>query len=150
VKAMRIRIIILAVLFASSLIAFARKEEPLAELIARAESSKLEDRPHLYTEIARRQVKAADQLYSEGKAEEGRAAVSDVVLYSDKARDAATQSGKKLKDTEIAVRKMVARLRDIKRTLAFENQAPVQEAIDHLEQVRTELLSKMFGKKEDK
>jgi hypothetical protein len=147
---MRIRIIILAVLFASSLIAFARKEEPLAELIARAESSKLEDRPHLYTEIARRQVKAADQLYSEGKAEEGRAAVSDVVLYSDKARDAATQSGKKLKDTEIAVRKMVARLRDIKRTLAFEYQAPVQEAIDHLEQVRTELLSKMFGKKEDK
>jgi hypothetical protein len=147
---MRIRIIILAVLFASSLIAFARKEELLAELIARAESSKLEDRPHLYTEIARRQVKAADQLYSEGKAEEGRAAVSDVVLYSDKARDAATQSGKKLKDTEIAVRKMVARLRDIKRTLAFEYQAPVQEAIDHLEQVRTELLSKMFGKKEDK
>ena len=147
---MRIRIIILAVLFASSLLAFARKEESLAELIARAESSKLEDRPHLYTEIARRQVKAADQLYSEGKAEEGRAAVSDVVLYSDRARDAATQSGKKLKDTEIAVRKMVARLRDIKRTLAFENQAPVQEAIDHLEQVRTELLSKMFGKKEDK
>jgi hypothetical protein len=147
---MRIRIIILAVFFASSLIAFARKEETLAELIARAESSKLDDRPRLYTEIARRQVKAADQLYSEGEAEEGRAAVSDVVLYSDKARDAATQSGKKLKDTEIAVRKMVARLRDIKRTLAFEYQAPVQEAVDHLEQVRTELLSKMFGKKEDK
>ena len=147
---MRIRIIILAVFLASSLIAFARKEETLPELITRAESSKLEDRPHLYTEIARRQVKVADQLYSAGKPDEGRAAVSDVVQYSDKARDAATQSGKKLKDTEIAVRKMVARLRDIKRTLAFEYQAPVQEAVDHLEQVRTELLSKMFGKKEDK
>jgi hypothetical protein len=147
---MRIRIIILAILFASSLAAFAHKEETLADIITRAESSKLEDRPRLYTEIARRQVKAADQLYSEGKPEEGRSAVSDVVLYSDKARDAATQSGKKLKDTEIAVRKMVARLRDIKRTLAFEYQAPVQEAVDHLEQVRTELLSKMFGKKENK
>ena len=147
---MRLRIIIVTVWLASSLIAFARKEETVAELIARAESAKLDERPRLYTEIGRRQVKAADELYAAGKPEEGRAAVRDVVQYSDKARDAATQSGKKLKDTEIAVRKMVARLRDIKRTLAFEDQASVEEAVNHLEQVRTQLLSQMFGKKENK
>ena len=147
---MRLRITILAMLLASSLVVFAHKEETLAELITRAESSKLEDRPHLYTEIARRQVKAADELYSAGKPEEARTAVHDVVEYSDKASDAATSSGKKLKDTEIAVRKMVARLRDIKRTVAFEDQAPIQEAVDHLEQVRTQLLSQMFGKKDNK
>ena len=147
---MRIRIIILAIFVASTLLAFARKEETLAELITRAESSRLEDRPHLYTEIARRQVKAADQLYAAGKPEEARAAVREVVEYSDKASDAATHSGKKLKDTEIAVRKMAARLRDIKRTVAFEDQAPIEEAVDHLEQVRTQLLSQMFGKKENK
>jgi len=141
---------IVAALLGSSLIAFARKEETVAELIARADSSKLDDRPHLYTEIARRQVKAADQLYAAGKPEEARAAVRDVVEYSDKASDAATHSGKKLKDTEIAVRKMVARLRDIKRTLAFEDQASIEEAVNHLEQVRTQLLSQMFGKKENK
>ncbi len=146
---MRIRIIILAIFVASTLLAFARKEETLAELITRAESSRLEDRPHLYTEIARRQVKAADQLYAAGKPEEARAAVREVVEYSDKASDAATHSGKKLKDTEIAIRKMVARLRDIKRTVAFEDQAPIEEAVDHLEQVRTQLLSQMFGKKEN-
>jgi hypothetical protein len=89
-------------------------------------------------------------LYAAGKPEEARAAVRDVVEYSDKASDAATQSGKKLKDTEIAVRKMVARLRDIKRTLAFEDQASLEEAVNHLEQVRTQLLSQMFGKKENK
>ena len=147
---MRIRTIILGIFVFSSLVAFANKEETLAELITRAESSKLDDRPHLYTEIARRQVKAADQLYAAGKPEEARAAVRDVVEYSDKASDAATHSGKKLKDTEIAMRKMVARLRDIKRTLAFEDQAPIEEAVDHLEQVRTQLLSQMFGKKENK
>ena len=147
---MRIRIVILAVFLASSLLVFAHKEETLAELITRAESSKLDDRPHLYTEIARRQVKAADELYAAGKPEEARAAVRDVVEYSDKASDAATHSGKKLKDTEIAVRKMVARLRDIKRTVAFEDQAPIEEAVDHLEQVRTQLLSQMFGKKENR
>ena len=147
---MRLRIIVVAVWLASSLIAFARKEETVAELTVRAESAKLDDRPRLYAEIGRRQVKAADELYAAGKPEEARAAVRDVVQYSDKARDAATQSGKKLKDTEIAVRKMVARLRDIKRTVPFEDQGPIQEAVDHLEQLRTELLSQMFGKKENK
>ncbi len=48
------------------------------------------------------------------------------------------------------LRKMAAKLRDIKRTLVFEDQAPVQATVDHLEQVRTELLARMFGKKEDK
>ena len=86
---MRLRITILAVFVASSLIAFARKEETVAELTVRAESAKLDDRPRLYAEIGRRQVKAADELYAAGKPEEARAAVRDVVQYSDKARDAA-------------------------------------------------------------
>ncbi|MBV9574065.1 MAG: hypothetical protein JOY93_08420, partial [Acidobacteriales bacterium] len=62
--------------------------------------------------------------------------------------DAATKSGKHLKDTEIALRKMAAKLRDIKRIASLEDQRQVQEATDHLEQVRTDLLSHMFKGKE--
>jgi hypothetical protein len=40
---------------------------------------------------------------------------------------------------------MANKLRDMKHTLNFEDQAPVQEAIDHLERVRTDLLARMFG-----
>jgi hypothetical protein len=89
-------------------------------------------------------------LYNAGKVDEARAAVNDAVDYSDKAYDAATSCGKKLKQTEIGVRKMAVRLRDIKRTLVFEDQAPVQAAIDHLEGLRTSLLAQMFGKKKEK
>jgi hypothetical protein len=78
--------------------------------------------------------------------DDARAAVADVVNFSDKASSAAIQSGKKLKHTEISVRRMASKLRDIKRSLAFEDQPPVQSAIDHLESLRTQLLSKMFGK----
>jgi len=53
-----------------------------------------------------------------------------------------------LKDTEIALRKMSQRLRDLKRGLPYEDQGPVQGAADRLEQMRTELLGRMFGKKE--
>ena len=148
--AMRNWVIVLTILVAVSFAAFARKEESLEQLIARAESARLEDRPGLYTEIAQREVEAADQLYTAGKVDSARATINDVVTYSDKARDAAISSGKKLKHTEITVRKMAARLRDIKRNLTFEDQAPVQAAVDHLEQVRTELLTHMFGRKEEK
>ena len=41
---------------------------------------------------------------------------------------------------------MAAKFRDVKHTAAFDDQAPVQEAMDKLEKMRTELLSAMFGK----
>ena len=72
------------------------------------------------------------------------------MTYAGKASDAAAATGKRLKDTEIAVRKMAEKFRDVKRTLPFEDQAPVQQAIDNLEKMRTDLLAVMFGKKEKK
>jgi hypothetical protein len=114
--------------------------------MARADSARVEDRPALCVEIAERQLKSADELYTAGKVEDAQAALKDVVTYSEKAHDAAIQSGKKLKNTEIDFRKMAAKLRDIKRSLNFDDQAPVQAAADRLENLRTDLLSHMFGK----
>lgn len=142
---MRFRTTIVAALLAS-LLALAYKTETLQELMARADSARIEDRPALCIEIAERQLKAADQLYSAGKVDEARAALQDVVTYSEKAHDAAIQSGRRIKNAEIALRKMAAKLRDIKRSLNFDDQAPVQAAADRLESLRTELLSHMFGK----
>jgi len=143
---MRLQTTIAAVLLAISLLAFAYKTETLQELMARAESAKVEDRPALCVEIAERQLKSADELYTAGKVDDARTALQDVVTYSEKAHDAAIQSGKKVKNTEIAFRKMAAKLRDIKRSVNFDDQAPVQAAADRLESLRTDLLSHMFGK----
>jgi hypothetical protein len=57
---MRLRIRIVAVLLAASLLASA-KTETLQELIAREEAAKVEDRPALCTEIAERQLKLRPQ-----------------------------------------------------------------------------------------
>jgi len=121
------------------------KEQTLQELIERANAAPLKDQPGLFIEIAERQLKSADELYSAGKVDEARAAVADVVTYSEKAHDAAIQSGKKLKGTEIASRRMSHRLRDLKRTLNFEDQAPVQAAANRLESLAQDLLKHMFG-----
>jgi hypothetical protein len=144
---MRIGVIAL-VLWSLALPAYGKKEDSLEDLIKRAESARLQDQPSLYIELAQRRLKDADDLYTAGKTDEARVAIEDVVTYADRATAAATKSGKKLKNTEIAVRKMAARLRDLKRTLSFDDQPPVQAAADHLEKMRTELLTRMFGSKE--
>jgi hypothetical protein len=143
---MRLPITIAAVLLATSFLALAYKTETLQELIAREQSARVEDRPALCLEIAERQLKSADELYTAGKIDDAQVAVKDVVIYSEKAHDAAIQSGKKVKNAEIDLRKMAAKLRDIKRSLNFDDQAPVQAAADRLESLRTDLLTHMFGK----
>jgi soluble cytochrome b562 len=127
--------------------ALAMAAEPsLSDLKTRAESARPEERPPLYIGIARMQLHNADELYNDGNIEQARAAVEDVVSYSQKASDSAMQSKKHLKDVEIVVRKMAEKLRDIKRTLNLEDQPPVDAAVKRLEDIRTGLLEAMFRK----
>ena len=122
------------------------KELSLDEMKARLQNAKPDERANLCVQIAERQVESADKLYTGGKAEEAEAALHDVVTYSQQASEAAGQTGHRLKNTEIAMRKMAHRLSDIKRGLPFEDQSKVQAAVDTLDKIRTELLSRMFGK----
>ena len=124
----------------------AAKDETAAELKARLERARPEERPEICIEIARQQLRNADKLYSEGKVDQARDAVDEIVTYSEKARDAATQTKKHLKNVEIDVRKIAEKLRDIKRTLVLEDQPPVEQAIRRLEDIRTTLLKEMFAK----
>jgi hypothetical protein len=124
----------------------AATDPSLEALKSRVESTPPGERPPLCIQIARLQLANADKLYTDGKVDEARAAVDDIVAYSEKARDAAKASRKHLKNVEIGVRKMSERLRDIKRTLAFEDQPPVDQAVQRLEDVRTTLLAEMFKK----
>jgi hypothetical protein len=136
--------------FAGPAPAFAAKDESLDQLIARADSARPEERPALYVDIARQKADIADQFYREGNAEAGTATLHEVVTFSKKAKDGSIDTGKRLKNTEISLRKMVEKFRDVKRTVAFEDQAPIQQTMDELEKMRTDLLSAMFGKKKAK
>jgi hypothetical protein len=140
------RLPILAICLALTAISPASKEPSLGELIARANAAPPKEQAGLYIEIAERELKSADELYVAGKVEEARKSVASVVTYSEKAHDAAIQSGKKLKSVEMSVRKMSHKLNDVKRTLNFEDQPPVAEASDQLERLADDLLTTMFGK----
>ena len=129
------------------------KDESVEDLKSRLQNAHPEDRPELAIRIAQLQLRTADKFYSDGKDEQANALIEEIVSYSEKARDASTQTNKHLKNVEIDVRKMAEKLRDIKRTLALEDQPAVEQAIRRLEEVRTSLLKAMFAndkKKENK
>ena len=132
--------------FALAAATMAARDESVEELKSRVQNAAPQDRPKLCVQIAELQLRNADKLYRNGDAEQARAAVEDIVTYSRKARDSATETKKHVKNVEIAVRKMAERLRDIKRTLSIEDQAPVEHAIQELEEIRTSLLQQMFSK----
>ncbi len=140
-----LKVSLIALVLGSTILAVA-KDETLNDLKARADRARPEDRPPLCIEIAHQQLRNADKLYNDGNVEQARAAVDDIVTYSDKAAEAATQSKKHLKAVEIAVRKMAEKLRDVRRTLNLEDQPPVDAAIKRLEDIRTRLLEAMFRK----
>jgi hypothetical protein len=140
------RIALFLSLFALA-VSCAAREETVAELKTRIESARPEEQPELCVRVARLQVHAADKLYNDGHVDEARAAVEDVATYLEKARDASIASKTHLKNVEIDARKIAAKLGDIKRTLAFEDQPPVEKAIHRIEDVRTTLLNEMFSEK---
>jgi hypothetical protein len=123
-----------------------RNEPTVDELKARLSSLSVGDRPHLCVQIAKKQLAEADKLYVAGDVEKGQAALTDVVAYSELARDYAIQSHKYQKQSEIAVRVMTRKLTEIVHSLGHDDQAPVQDAINRMQRVRDDLLKAMFPK----
>jgi hypothetical protein len=121
-------------------------EPTVEELKARLSATSIGDRPRLCLQIAQQQLAVADKLYAGAEDEKAQTALADVVAYSELARDYSIQSHKHEKQTEIAVRGMIRRLTEILHSLAHDDQAPVQDAINRLQHVRDDLLAAMFPK----
>jgi hypothetical protein len=121
--------------------------DPIVDAMkARLASASVRDRPHLCVQIAEYQLAETDKLYAAVEVEQAQATLTDVVAYSELARDYAIQSHKYQKQSEIAVRVMTRKLTEIMHALAHDDQAPVREAINRLQRVRDDLLAAMFKK----
>ena len=88
----------------------------------------------------------ADKLYAAGDLDKAQSALTDVVAYSELARDYSIQSHKYQKQSEIAVRGMTRRLTNILHTLGLADQPAVKDAMNRLDRVRDDLLASMFKK----
>jgi len=126
--------------------AHARTEPTVEELKARVSSANVNDKAKICLEIAEKQLNAADRLYTADDIEKARLSLTDVVSYSELARDYSIQSRKHQKQTEIAIRSMTRKLNDLLHVLGREEQDPIKDAISRLERARDDLLAAMFPK----
>src|SRR4051812_17879281 len=88
----------------------ADKKDTLEQLKTRAETAAGKHEIELATEIAERQLKTTDDAYTAGNIDQAQTALADVVEYGVRAAKEATSTGKRMKQTEIALRKISDRL----------------------------------------
>jgi len=136
-----VALVLLAVAVASS----GKKEETLEQLIARADAARPDQQPDLYVEIAERQMKSLLDASHDERWAEFRVTLQDVIRYCDRAQVTAIQSKKKVKRTEIKIRQISLRLRNMKFDVDADDQPSVQAAVDKLEHYRAELFKSMFS-----
>ena len=137
-------VILLMIVFAD--VSRALSEPTIEELKARVSSANVADKAKLCLEIAEKQLNEADKQYTADNVEKAQTSLTDVVSYSELARDYSIQSHKHQKQTEIAIRAMTRKLNDLLHVLGRDDQVPVKDAISHLERVRDDLLAAMFPK----
>jgi hypothetical protein len=139
-------VIFLALAVASMAMAADSHDASVAELKARLASAAIAQRPRLCVQIAQKQLDATGRLYAVNDFEKAQAALTDVTAYAELARDYAIQSHKHEKETEISVRGMMRKLNGMLHALSHDDQGPVRDALNRLQQVRDDLLKSMFPK----
>jgi hypothetical protein len=133
------------VLVALAVASSGKKQETLEQLIARADAARPDQQPDLYVQIAERQMKSLSNASQGERWAEFRVELADVVKYCDRAQATAIQSKKKVKRTEIKIRQISQRLRNMKLDVNPDDQPSVQAAVDKLEHYRAELFKSMFS-----
>lgn len=124
----------------------AQAQTRVDELKRRAEHENEHSRGPVYVQIARELVEEANREYDNGEAEKAKSNIQEAVAYAEKAVSSARERGKKIKETEINLRKVSNRVEELRRSVASDEQPSLEEAHQRLEQLRTLLLDHMFGK----
>lgn len=138
-------IILVLVLAGASLNA----QQSMDQLRAKMESSKGGAKAKFAMEIAARQVEEANAAFEAGQTDRGHQLVREATDLVQQAGNDALEANKKVKDTEISVRKLGKRLEGIQRTVNFDDQDQFDESLQIINTVRNKLLDRMFSLDKD-
>lgn len=134
----------LLLLLAISAVA-AEQVQNVAELKAKADLAQGGKKAKLYCELADAYLDAAAESFKADDPLRGQEAVGEAVRVAQGAAEISISSGKRLKETEIALRRLIRRLEDLKQTLAVDDRPALDEAVTRLEQLRQRLFVYLFG-----
>ena len=120
-------------------------EEPLEKLIAKAEAGG-DKQAELYVDVARRYADQARQHFSAGESDKARDDIKNIVSYAEKARATVGRSEGRIKQTELKMHKLQRRLEEVARATDVDDRPPVAAAVEHVQELRSQLLDLLFRK----
>ncbi len=103
------------------------------------------DQAKICAEVAERLVPVADKQFTDGESIKGHATVDEILQYATRAHDLAIKTRKKMKETEIHLRRCRLALENLRRTLAAEDRPAVEAVEKKLEQFGEDVLEAMFA-----
>lgn len=116
-----------------------------ADLQQRADNSHGADCAHLSMQAARQLLEDADKQFEAGNLKAAHEGVDAAVRYAHRATDCSLEARKVQKNTEIELRKLIRRTKDVMQTLDSEDRPHLSQAILELEKQRNRVLHGMFG-----
>jgi hypothetical protein len=125
---------------------YAGEKPSVEELQRKIESAHGGKKAELLVQLARDQVEMADALYHDGNTDKAFNMLKEAGSNADQATSVSLDSGKRLKDTEIDLRKLSERTQAIRQEANFEDRKPFDTCIQGIEQDRSKLLDRMFKK----
>ncbi len=96
-------------------------------------------------DAAKKLTELSNQNFVDGQVEAAQANMKDAGRLAEKAGRASLETHKRQKQTEIGMRRLTKRMKDVVQTLNFEDRPAVEEVIKGIEAVRSDLLLSMFG-----
>jgi len=141
---MRYAFLLIILLLTSAL--HAGEKPSVEELQRKIESAHGGKKAELLMQLAHNQVELADTLYHDGNTDKAFNMLKEAGSNADQATSVSLDSGKRLKDTEIDLRKLSERTQAIRQEASFEDRKPFDTCIQAIEQDRSKLLDRMFKK----
>lgn len=142
---MKTRLVFVILLFAVGTTLWAA-EKSLDQLKASVATASAKDLPKIYVSIAQLELKNATAAFDGGDSATGQRSIGEVALSCENAAESAIKAHKRLKETEIALRKISERVDTMRKSVSFEDREPLAQAIDRIQAKRADLLNTMFSK----
>lgn len=118
------------------------------ELKERVAAAQEKDRARLQADLVSEEVELANDLFTAGNVAQAQQTVTDLRASLAGCRANAVKYGRNLKHIDIVLREAARRLDDVRRSLAFEDQPPLKDAVAEIQEARSAILDRMFAPKE--
>lgn len=140
------RFFIFSLILALAMPLLAEQKDRLDELKSKAEHKSEADRGPAYADVVEELVRRAEQHFKAGNSAEGQDEVKQAVEFAENAAASTNIKGKHIKKTEIKLRHSQYDLDQMRHGAVLQDQQVLESAVKRIQELRDELLRRMFRK----